>query len=241
VGWSSFPIESARSGFSLREEQISGAFLSGDKLVLRQPGLPDRLICRREELRLRGIHNVANVLAASCLASLAGAEPKAIAKAAISFEGMEHRLEVVRRLRGVVWVNDSIATSPERAVAAMESFSEPLVLLAGGRDKDLVWDEFARQAHRRVRHMLLFGEASALIEGALELHRPPADELVLWDGQPMSLVRCSDLEEAVARAHQQADSGDVVLLAPGGTSFDMYRDFAARGDHFRALVNELGE
>jgi len=191
-------------------------------------------------LRLRGMHNVANVLAATCLARLAGTPPEAIARVATSFQGVEHRLEIVRRLRGVLWVNDSIATSPERAVAAMASFADPIVLLAGGRDKNLVWDEFAQNVHRRVKHLLLFGEASDLIERAIERHRPAGREETLWHGQPLSLVRCSDLEEAVAVASRLADPGNVALLAPGGTSFDMYRDFTDRGVHFRTLVNELG-
>jgi len=241
LGWSSFPIRSARWGFSLRNEQAAGAFLKGDELILRQPGLHEVVICRRENLRLRGMHNVANMLAAICLATLAKTPPEAIRQVATSFEGVEHRLEIVRRRRGILWVNDSIATSPERAVAAMASFSEPVVLLAGGRDKDLVWDEFAEQAHRRAKHVLVFGEASDLIKQVVELHEPPAGEAALWNGQPLSMVRCADLEEAVAEADRLAEPGDVVLLAPGGTSFDMYRDFAARGVHFRTLVNQLGE
>jgi len=241
LGWSSFPIGSARWGFSLSSDQSTGAFLRAGELILRQPGQSEVAICRKEDLRLRGMHNVANVLAAACLACLAGTPPEAMAQVATTFQGVEHRLEIVLRLGGVLWVNDSIATSPERAAAALASFREPIVLLAGGRDKNLVWDDFAQHVHRRVEHLLIFGEASDLIAEAIERHRPTAGEETLWHGQPLSLVRCADLEEAVAVASGLAHPGDVVLLAPGGTSFDMYRDFAARGVHFRTLVNELGE
>ena len=231
-------IRATRLGFSLQEEMAAGAFLRGEELVLRLPGRPEAVICRRETVRLRGRHNVANLLAACVLAGIAGAPPQAMAQVAATFEGVEHRLEIVRALKGVLWVNDSIATSPERAVAAIKSFDEPLVLLAGGRDKKLPWDELARWVHRRVKHLVLFGEAAALIEGAIG-----NSEFVIRNARianyELRIHHCADLEEAVVVAYDVAEPGDVVLLAPGGTSFDAYRDFAARGEHFRALVQAL--
>lgn len=235
----SFPIQAQRFGFSRREEMAAGAFLHGEELVLRLPGQPEAVICRRETIRLRGMHNVANLLAAGVLAGIAGAPPQAMARVAASFEGVEHRLEVVRVLNGVLWVNDSIATSPERAVAAIQSFDEPIVLLAGGRDKKLPWDEFARWVHRRVKHLVLFGEAAALIEEVVRGYGSGVKGKTPPTPYPLTLVRCADLEEAVDMAYHIAEPGDVVLLAPGGTSFDAYRDFVARGEHFRALVQAL--
>ena len=230
--------------FSQEAEVEQGAFLRGEELVLRLPGQPEAVVCRREVIRLRGMHNVANVLAACALAGVAGAPPEAMAGVTTTFEGVEHRLETVRVLDGVLWVNDSIATSPERAVAAIKSFDEPIVLLAGGRDKKLPWDEFARLVHQRVKHLVLFGEAASLIERAVRsnasetLSQATNYELRVTSDE-LQIHRCVDLEEAVAVAHRVAEPGDVVLLAPGGTSFDAYRDFAARGEHFRALVGAL--
>ncbi len=153
-----------------------------------------------------------------------------MAAVASSFTGVEHRLELVRDRDGVRWYNDSIATAPERAAADLRSFDEPIILLAGGRDKKLPWDDFARLVQERVRVLILFGEAAGLIAEAVA-------------GQPGSgalrVVRCADLPAAVAAAARAALPGDVVLLSPGGTSFDAYKDFAARGEHFRSLVNGL--
>jgi UDP-N-acetylmuramoylalanine--D-glutamate ligase len=133
----------------------------------------------------------------------------------------------------VTWVNDSIATAPERTVAAIRSFSEPLILLLGGRDKHLPWDECAREIwNGNVRQVVLFGEAVGLIAAALAA--APAPE----NGGPV-VERVADLPAAVQSAAAVAQPGDVVLLAPGGTSFDAYVDFAARGQHFRELVEAL--
>ncbi len=126
-----FPLLASRFGFSLSEPVADGAFLSGDALIWRRPGLPDAIICRVGDLHLRGRHNVANILAAACIAGIAGASVDAMRAVATTFAGVEHRLEVVRRRDDVVWVNDSIATAPERTVAALHAFDEPIVLLAG--------------------------------------------------------------------------------------------------------------
>jgi len=131
----------------------------------------------------------------------------------------------------VDWYNDSIATAPERAIAAMRSFEEPIVLLAGGRDKKLPWDEWAQVVRTRVEHVVLFGEAAPLIRRALG--DVPAGS------RPRTVSAFAELAQAVAFAARLAKPGQVVLLAPGGTSFDQYRDFEERGEHFRSLVREL--
>ncbi len=235
-----FPLQGSRLGFSLTAEVEAGAYLAGDALIWRQPGLPDHVICRASEVRLRGRHNIANILAAACLAGAAGATPEAMRSVATSFGGVEHRLEIVRQREGVLWINDSIATAPERTVAALHSFAEPIVLLAGGRDKHLPWDECAAEIHARrpdgtpkVRRVILFGEAAGLIADALAEHARRTGDA------PTPVSRCADLSEAVKTAALAARPADVVLLAPGGTSFDAYEDFAARGRHFRALVENL--
>ncbi len=214
--------------FSLRGSVACGAMLRGDELWLRLAGR-EAPICHRRELRLRGEHNVANVLAAACAASLAGASLDAVRAVATTFAGVPHRLEIVRRWRDVTFVNDSIATSPERAIAALRAFDEPLVLLAGGRDKHLPWDEWADWVRRKVRVVVAFGECAPLIEAALA-GSPP--------GGP-TVRRAKDLPGAVALAARMAQAGEVVLLSPGGTSFDAFADFEARGQAFRDLVQQL--
>jgi len=213
------------------------AFLQGDTLVL-QRAEGQIAVCERRDLRLRGMHNVLNALAAMALADATGASVAAMAHVLSTFTGVEHRLEEVRRVNGVLWINDSIATAPERVMAELQAFDETLILLAGGRDKDLPWEAFARAVTQRVRVLVLFGEAAALIGGhvgaALAEARAQRQAVILE-----AVIAAGTLEDAVQAAAQHAQPGDVVLLSPGGTSFDAYRDFAERGEHFRELVLAL--
>ena len=220
--------------FSLEERVEEGAFLRGDELVLRLKG-QESVICQRGELKLLGKHNVANALAACALAAVVGTPVEALRQVATTFTGVEHRLELVRQRNGVRWYNDSIATTPERTVAALKAFEAPIVLLAGGRDKHLPWGEMAALTWQKVRHLILFGEAAELVEDEMLKALPPTSNL-----QPPTFIHhAGTLEHAVHLAAELARSGDVVLLAPGGTSFDAYCDFAERGVHFRQLVNGL--
>jgi len=221
--------------FSGAVEVDEGAFLQGETLVLRRQG-QHSVVCERGDLHIRGYHNALNTLAAITLADAAGAPIEAMQRAIAAFAGVEHRLEIVRRKDGVQWVNDSIATAPERVLAALHSFDEPLILLAGGRDKDLPWQEFAQIAVRRVRVIVLFGEAANLIRGHIETALAGAEkESVVLE----EVVAAGDLENAVYEAARRAQPGNVVLLSPGGTSFDAFRDFAERGERFRELVMAL--
>lgn len=219
--------------FSLAKPVPQGAWLRGEELVLRL-GSQEEVVCQASETRLRGLHNVANLLAACALAFVAGAPLEALRREATTFGGVEHRLELVRSVAGVQWYNDSIATSPERAVAALRSFEQPIILLAGGRDKHLPWEEMAGLIWRRVRHLVLFGEAAGLIEAAVEQARPVGQQAAL-----AGVHQAGSLERAVEVAASLAAPGDVVLLSPGGTSFDAYADFVARGKHFQQLVRAL--
>ena len=225
-----FPLTGRVLGFGLGEPVGDGCWLDRNQVVLRIAG-GEQSVLAIDDIQLRGRHNVQNVMAACAIAGAVGVEPKAMAHVASGFAGVEHRLELVRELNGVRWYNDFIATAPERAAAALRSFDEPIVLLAGGRDKKLPWDEFARLAHQRVRVLIAFGEAAELIEQAVTGSSQGKGDLLL--------IRCDDLATAVTAAAQAARPGDVVLLSPGGTSFDAYKDFAARGEHFRSLVKAL--
>ncbi len=216
-------------GFAPPPEGVDGVFLDGDTLALRE-GDAVRPLFPRQAIRLRGEHNVRNVLAASAVAAALGLSAEHMRAGVEGFTGVPHRLELVRVLDGVAWYNDSIATAPERAMAAIRSFDEPIVLLAGGRDKKLPWDAWAALVRQRVRALVVFGEAADLILEALAQAEGPLPETVL---------RCGSLEDAVRAAYHASRPGDVVLLSPGGTSFDEFRDFAERGERFRAWVNAL--
>jgi UDP-N-acetylmuramoylalanine--D-glutamate ligase len=211
------------------EQDLNGTYLHDGLLNLRD-GRAYLPLLMREKVALRGDHNVSNVLAAFAIGHAAGLKLDAMLEAVEAFRGVPHRLELVRVLRGVRWYNDSIATAPERSMAAIRSFDEPIVLMLGGRDKDLPWEDLAALVGRRVDHLVLFGEAAELIGRA-----------VAGQGSIGSLDvrRAQNLREAVARAAEVAESGDIVLLSPGGTSFDEFVDFADRGEAFRKWVQAL--
>lgn len=216
-------------GLTPLEEHLDGTYLKDGLLHLRE-GRAYFPLLKQSQILLRGNHNLLNVLAAFAIGYAAGFRLDAMLMAVQDFRGLPHRLELVREWRGVRWYNDSIATAPERTIAAIRSFDEPIVLLLGGRDKNLPWDELAALATQRAAHIVLFGEAAEKIEAALA--RVPGKR----NG---TLQRCSSLEEAVQAAARVCTAGDVVLLSPGGTSFDEFRDFEERGERFRQWVWEL--
>ena len=217
--------------FSAEHPVSDGAFVRDERIWLRS-GDEETAVCAVVDVRLRGAHNVLNVLASAALADAAGVPVRAMRQAIETFTGVAHRLELVATVDGVQWVNDSIATAPERALAAIDAFSEPLILLAGGRDKEMVWDEWARQVVRRVRHVVLFGELAPDLARRLERQREEATH-------PPPLTQVETVAEAVEAAARVARPGDVVLLAPGGTSYDAFKDFEERGERFRQCVRAL--
>jgi UDP-N-acetylmuramoylalanine--D-glutamate ligase len=218
--------------FSLHEleEGLSGAYFNDGLLNLRDGNAYLPLILR-EKIAIRGDHNVLNVLAAFTIGHAAGFPLDAMLEAVEEFRGVEHRQEFIRELHGVRWYNDSMATAPERTIAAIRSFDEPIVLLLGGRDKDLPWEDLIQLANERVDHLVLFGEAAEKIEKMI-------DELGS-DPKNFTVARAGGLQAAVQLAAEVAQAGDVVLLSPGGTSFDEFKDFAERGERFRTWVREL--
>ncbi|MCC6957843.1 MAG: hypothetical protein IT316_13680 [Anaerolineales bacterium] len=191
--------------------------------------MSDVSVVARDAISLRGEHNLLNVMAACCIAAAAGLPVEAMRAGIQNFVGAPHRLELVRRWKGADWYDDSIATSPERVMAAIRSFDEPLVVLAGGRDKQLPWGDFADLVKERVDHLILFGEAADKILSALQLSGSEA----------LTVSQAKSLHEAVAQAAEIVEPGDVVLLSPGGTSFDEFKDFEERGECFAHWVKEL--
>ena len=228
--------------FSTRVPVKEGAFVYDNHIWLRNG--KDQQVCHVNDIRLRGAHNVANVLAATLLADAAGIPLEAIRKAIMTFGGVDHRLEQVATVHGVQYINDSIATAPERVLAALNSFNEPLILLAGGRDKDMVWDEWTRQVVARCKAVVLFGALAEMLEEKLVVSREPlavSPEMPAASRQPLAakVVRVETLAQAVGAAAALAVPGDVVLLSPGGTSYDAFTDFEERGKVFRELVKGL--
>ncbi len=225
--------------FGLGEVPVdqTGTCFHNKAIYLYHPEIRDgsrhEFILPRDEILLRGEHNLLNVLAACAIAAAIGLPVFAMRQGIQGFHGVAHRLEFIRSWHGADWYNDSIATAPERSMAAIHSFDEPLVLLAGGRDKNLPWDEFARLVLRRVDHLIVFGEAADKIESAI--HDAANDRTAV----PLTITKCLRLMDAVKTAAELAKPGQVVLFSPGGTSFDEFRDFEERGECYTQWVTEL--
>ncbi len=218
--------------FGLRrpEPGMPGAFAEGGTLYLSD-GEREQPVVQQASILLRGEHNLLNVLAACAIAAAAGLPVEAMVEGVKGFQGVAHRLELVRSWNGANWYNNSIATAPERTIAAIRSFDEPLVLMLGGRDKNLPWGKLAELVRERVDHVIVFGEAASKIMAAIG----PLEE----GRRPYTLERCDGLKQAVQAAAAVAKPGDQVLLSPGGTSFDEFYDFEERGEVFRTWVQEL--
>ena len=185
--------------------------------------LEDSALLPVSEVPLPGRHMLSNVLAAALASRLAGAPPTAIAEAIRRFPGVPHRLETIAKRDGVRWVNDSQATIPQAAMAALEAFEAPVVLIAGGQGKGLDLAAFVELAVARSRAVVLLGET--------------ADELERGIAGRVPVRRARSMDDAVRLAAELALAGDVVILAPAATSFDMFVDYAARGDAFRSAVH----
>ncbi len=217
--------------FSRREPVEAGAYLCADGTVLhtgRGGAVP---VMRREDIALPGDHNVENFLAAVC-AAWGLVTPENMRQVARTFRGVEHRIEWVRTLGGADYYNDSIATTPTRTIAGLNSFQRPVVLIAGGSDKRIPFGVMGPKVVEKVRTLILLGVTAEKIERAVR--ETPG----FMPGKP-EIVRVGSLEEAVHAARAAARPGDIVTLSPACASFDMFPNFEARGDRYRALVQAL--
>jgi UDP-N-acetylmuramoylalanine--D-glutamate ligase len=219
-------------GFNPLPDGQDGSYVENDKFYVREAGQVTRLPVE-EQIALRGDHNRLNVLAACTIAHAAGLSAEAMLSGVSGFQGVPHRLEFVRTWRGAHWYNASISTAPERTMADIKVFSGPLILLLGGRDKDLPWDDLGKIIRQRVDHVVIFGEAAEKIQSAIGPRVPGS--------RPFSLTRVEKCQEAVLAASRLAQPGFVVLFSPGGTSYDEFKDFEERGERFKQWVLEFSE
>jgi len=204
-----------------------GVFVRSGLAVWRQGRRAEPLFALKD-VKLRGRHNQLNAVGAAAIALACGITPEAIACAVETFHGVPHRLEFVAEAGGVSYYNDSIATTPERTLAGIRSFDEPVVLLLGGRDKHLPMEELVREASQRCRKVVIFGESADKVAAAFR-----------QGGGTVPMVRVETLDEAMESAREAALPGDVVLLSPACTSYDAYENFERRGEHFRALAQKM--
>ncbi|MGI8837412.1 MAG: UDP-N-acetylmuramoyl-L-alanine--D-glutamate ligase [Pyrinomonadaceae bacterium] len=213
--------------FSVKQELDEGLFLRGSEIISRTKS-GEQVLLQRDEMKLRGLHNVENVLAALAAGLACGAAPGSMRETLKNFEPVEHRLEFVSELNGVKFYNDSKATSVDATLKALEAFAEEpgkIVLILGGRGKKAPYLPLAPLVRDKTRKLVLIGEDAQTIAGEL--------------GEFAATEFASDMAEAVTLSFQAAQPGDVVLLAPACASFDMFESFEHRGRVFKEEVSSL--
>ncbi|MDX1548275.1 MAG: UDP-N-acetylmuramoyl-L-alanine--D-glutamate ligase [Rhodothermales bacterium] len=225
VRWATMRRPLRALGFSQEDELDEGAFLRDGALVLRLHNQED-ILMQADKLALRGRHNLYNSLAAAVAARVMEVRSDVVRESLTSFEGVPHRLELVRELDGVRYVNDSKATNVNAVWYALESFTEPLVLIAGGRDKGNDYASLRPLVRRKVRAVIALGESAEKVMQELGAAAPHS-------------VEAGTMEEALRLARLFAEPGDVVLLSPACASFDMFENYEDRGDTFKRLVRSL--
>lgn len=218
--------------FSRQAEPENGVFLRGDAVISRRDGR-ERQIMTTEDIRLPGVHNVENYMAA--IAAVDGLVPDDVIRTfARAFNGVEHRIELVRTWRGVRFYNDSIASSPSRTIAGLRSFKEKVILIAGGYDKHIPFDVLGPEVVEHVKLLILCGTTADKIRAAVEQapgYRP---------GHP-EILDVTPFQKAVETARDRAVPGDVVTLSPACAAFDQFKNFMERGKTFKAIVNSWQE
>jgi UDP-N-acetylmuramoylalanine--D-glutamate ligase len=206
--------------FSSTREVSPGAWLRGQEIMM-----DGDVLMPAAEVPLRGVHNLENTMAAALIAHVAGAPLGKIREAITTFAGVEHRLEFVREMRGVVWYNDSKATNVDATLKAIAAFPGSLWVILGGKDKDTDYSPLRPPLKEKAHAALLIGAAAAKIEDQLR--------------GSVELVSCGTLAGAIEEAQRRARAGDIVLLAPACASFDQFDNFEHRGREFKRLVKEL--
>ena len=216
--------------FSRQAEPENGVFLRGDAVISRRDGR-ERQIMTTEDIRLPGVHNVENYMAA--IAAVDGLVPDDVIRTfARAFNGVEHRIEPVRTLDGVLYYNDSIGTSPTRTIAGLRSFDQKIILIAGGYDKKIPYEPLAPEIVAHVKVLVLMGATAPRIEKAVR-------EDPNFDPQALPILHADSMQHAVELARGAAKPGDIVSLSPASASFDLYPNFEVRGRDYKRIVNEL--
>ena len=212
--------------FSSRRIIENGSYFKDGILYLQ-----GKEVCKKEDIVIKGMHNVENYLAAF-IATKDDVKIDVMKKVAESFGGVEHRCELVRELNGVKYYNDSIASSPTRTLAGLFAFERKVILIAGGYDKHIPFEPLAEEGYPYIKELILLGDTKYSIKEAF-------DRVNLEKGIVIPVSIVESLEEAVDKAKNIAGKGDIVTLSPACASFDMFPNFAARGNKFKEIVNSL--
>lgn len=212
--------------FSIREEIEQGGSFKNNKLLIN-----GEEVCDLSEIKIKGMHNVENLLAAFC-AVCGDVEIKSMRKVATTFTGVEHRCELVREMDGVKYYNDSIASSPSRTLAGLNAFEKPVILIAGGYDKKIPFEPLAEEGYSKIKVLILIGATKYKIKEAF-------DKVIRNENIELPIIIEDTLESAIYKAKEIAISGDIVTLSPACASFDMFANFEIRGNAFKDIVKNL--
>ena len=212
--------------FSRKFKVENGAYFHEGKLYLS-----NKFVCNKENIVIKGMHNVENFLAAFCATS-DDASINSMKKVAATFSGVEHRSEFVRELDKVKYYNDSIASSPTRTLASLRAFEKKVILIAGGYDKHIPFEPLAEQGLTMIKKLILLGNTKDKIEETF--NKVMKDKNIY-----IPIIKVNTLEEAVIKARNEAEPGDVVTLSPSCASFDMFPNFEVRGNKFKEIVNNM--
>ncbi len=212
--------------FSLVEKVYDGACLSNNKLTIL-----GKEVCDSKDIKLKGRHNIANLLAAFCMVNKY-VSIDSMKYVATNFSGVEHRCEFIREVNGVKYYNDSIASSPSRTLAGLNAFEKPVILIAGGYDKKIPFEPLAEEGYDKIKTLILMGDTKSKIKSAFE-------KVILDKKCKIEIVMVNSMEEAVKVADDISEKGDIITLSPACASFDMYPNFEIRGNEFKNMVNSL--
>lgn len=216
--------------FSSKEKLENGVIYDDGLIKICEDGVR-RHVINSKSVHLRGIHNQENICAAiAATSSLVDIDTQI--RAITKFTGVEHRLEFIREINGIKWYNDSIASSPTRTIAGLNSFDEKIVLIAGGYDKHLDYTPIAKPIIDHVSTLILLGATSKKIYSAVK-------EELEADNKMIDIYQCTTLEQTVDIAYKTAKKGEIVLFSPASASFDMFKNFAERGEKFKQLVKQI--
>lgn len=217
--------------FTRHEKVDNGACLDENGILCLARGGILTPVVDMKDILIPGLHNVENMLCA--MAAVDGlVSPADMHAVAVSFKGVEHRIEPVRTVNGVKWFNDSIASSPTRTIAGLRSFAQKIIIIAGGYDKKIPYEPLAPEIIKHVKTLIIMGATGPKIEKAVREHPD-------FEKSGLKIIRAQDMQDAVQKAYETAQSGDIVSLSPASASFDAYPNFEVRGKHFKELVNKL--
>lgn len=217
--------------FSRHSVPERGAYLNENNVLCYKENGEVTEVVKAEDIRIPGMHNVENYLTA--ISAVWGeVKPETIVKVAKNFGGVEHRIEFVRELDGVKWYNDSIATSPTRVLAGLNSFNQKLIVIAGGYDKKIPFEPMAETVNEKVKALILMGLTAPKIEKAIT-------EAANYNPENIKIYHADSMENAVEIAKEISTNGDIVTLSPACASFDLYPNFEVRGNHYKRLVEAL--